>query len=288
MAHSDKDSGNWKARFGCLLRLTITTLFIAVVVLVGAGSFLVYQYFSIASALPSVDDLRQHASQFETTRILDRNKNVLYEVIDPNAGRRNYVTLDKISPYLIATTLATEDKDFYTNPGFDPVAILRALWQNYTSGDVVSGASTITQQLARTLLLSSTERTEQTVQRKAREIVLASEITRRYSKEEILELYLNENNYSNLAYGIEAASETYFNTTADKLTLGQAAFLAGLPQAPSVYNIFSNREGTLARQKQVLVLSYQDSQEKNCIFVGNNIKAVCIDASAATCCRPGN
>jgi penicillin-binding protein 1C len=282
LADHGAGSGRWKTRFGCLVRLTITTLFIAVILLVGAGSFLVYQYFSIASALPSVDDLRQHASQFETTRILDRNKNVLYEVIDPNAGRRNYVTLDKISPYLIATTLATEDKDFYTNPGFDPLAILRALWQNYTSGNVVSGASTITQQLARTLLLSSAERTEQTVQRKAREIVLASEITRRYSKEEILELYLNENNYSNMAYGIEAASETYFSTTADKLTLGQAAFLAGLPQAPAVYNIFSNRDGTLARQKQVLVLSYQVSQEKNCIFVGNNIKAVCIDASAAT------
>ncbi len=275
-------SGSWKKSFGCLLRGTITTLFIAVVFLVGAGSYLVYQYFSIASALPSVDDLRQRASQFETTRILDRNNNVLYEMIDPNAGRRTYVKLDKISPFLIAATLATEDKEFYNHPGFDPVAILRALWQNYTSGNVVSGASTITQQLARALLLTSSERSEQTVQRKAHEIVLASEITRRYSKEEILELYLNEIYYGNLAYGIEAASETYFNTTANKLTLGQAAFLAGLPQAPSIYDIFTNRDATLARQKQVLVLAYQDSQEKQCIFVSNNIQAVCIDATQAT------
>ncbi len=275
-------SGNWKKAFGCLLRGTIIALFIVVVLLVGVGSFLVYQYFSIASVLPSVDDLRQRASQFETTRILDRNGNVLYEMIDPNAGRRTYVTLDKISPYLISATLATEDKDYYSNPGFDPLAILRALWQNYTSGNVVSGASTITQQLARALLLTPTERSEQTVQRKAHEIVLASEITRRYSKEEILELYFNEIYYGNLAYGIEAASETYFNTTADKLTLGQAAFLAGLPQAPSVYDIFTNRDATLVRQKQVLVLAYQDSQEKNCIFVTNDIQPVCIDATQAT------
>lgn len=281
-AAAEPGSGNWKKAFGCLLRLTIITLFIAVIVAVGAGSFLVYQYFSIASALPSVEDLRTHASQFETTRILDRNKNVLYEVIDPNAGRRTYVTLDKISPYLIATTIATEDKDYYTNPGFDPLAILRALWQNYTSGNVVSGASTITQQLARALLLTSAERTEQTVQRKAREIVLASEITRRYSKQEILELYFNEIYYGNLAYGVEAASETYFNTTADKLTLGQAAFLAGLPQAPSVYDIFTNRDATLVRQKQVLVLAYQDSAEKQCIFVADTAQPVCIDATAAT------
>ena len=102
------------------------------------------------------------------------------------------------------------------------------------------------------MLLSPQERSQQTVQRKAREIVLASEITRRYSKDEILELYFNQIYYGNLSYGIEAAAETYFNTSADKLTLGQAAFLAGLPQEPAVYDIFSNRNETLSRQKQVL------------------------------------
>ena len=94
------------------------------------------------------------AAQFETTRILDRNGNVLYEILDPNAGRRTFVPLAKISPYLIAATIATEDREFYNHPGFDPVAIARAFWQNYTTGEVVSGASTITQQLARTLLLT--------------------------------------------------------------------------------------------------------------------------------------
>ena len=270
----------WRRSMGCFLRLAIALLFIGILILVLAGSFAVYQYYSIAASLPSVADLKVRASQFETTRILDRNGNVLYEILDPNAGRRTYVPLEKISPYLIAATIATEDKDFYTHPGFDPLAIARALWQNYTTGEITSGASTITQQLARIVLLPD-ERFQTTIQRKSREIVLAAEITRRYSKEEILELYLNEIYYGNLAYGIEAASETYFNTTADKLNLGQSAFLAGLPQAPGVYDIYNNRTETLNRQKSVLVLMYQDSQEQNCIYVSTNLQKVCVDAQTA-------
>ncbi len=215
---------------GCLVRGLVIMAFSLVIIAILGLSFILVQYFTIAASLPSVDDLRQYASQFETTRIYDRNGSLIYEIIDPNAGRRTYTELDEISPFLIAATIATEDKDFYTNPGFDPLGIVRAFWQNYTSGEVVSGASTITQQLARTLLLSPEERSQVTTQRKAREIVLAAEITRRYSKDEILELYLNEIYYGNLAYGIEAAAETYFNTTADQLNLAQASFLAGLPQ----------------------------------------------------------
>jgi penicillin-binding protein 1C len=182
---------------------------------------------------------------------------------------------------LVAATIATEDKEFYRHPGFDPIAIVRAFWQNYRGGETVSGASTITQQLARTLLLSPEERNEQTYMRKVREAILAAEITRRYSKNEILELYLNENNYGNLAYGIEAAAETYFGTTADKLTLGQAAFLAGLPQAPSVYDVYTNRDVTLARQEQVLRLMLELSQEQNCIRVSNSPEPVCVDIHIA-------
>lgn len=267
---------------GCIIRIVLVTIFLGILISIGILSFFIYKYYSIAATLPNVENLKQHASQFETTRILDRNGNLLYELIDPNAGRRTYVPLDNISPYAIAATIATEDKEFYNHPGYDPVAILRAFWQNYTTGNVVSGASTITQQLARTLLLSPEERNQITAQRKAREIVLAAELTRLYSKEEILELYMNENYYSNMAYGIEAAAETYFNTTADKLTLGQASFLAGLPQAPSVYDIFTNREETLKRHVQVLVLLYEVSQEKGCIDVSTNVQPICIDAEAAT------
>ncbi len=267
--------------WGCFLRGLILLLFGSVIALLIAASYALYQYNVIASTLPSVDDLRARASQFETTRILDRKGHLLYEILDPNAGRRTYIPLEKISPYLVAATIATEDKDFYNHPGFDPIALLRALWQNYTSGEIVSGASTITQQLARALLLSPEERAQRTYRRKAREIILAAEITRRYSKDEILELYLNEIYYGNLAYGIEAAAETYFHTTADKLTLAEASFLAGLPQSPSVYDIYTNREVTLQRQRRVLGLMYTLSREKGCIYVSNSPERICIEATEA-------
>ena len=272
----------WKTRGGCLLRVFIFILFALVGLALLGGSIALYQYYAIARTLPSVSDLRERASQFETTRILDRNGNVLYEIIDPNAGRRTYVSLEKISPYVVAATIATEDKDFYSHPGFDPWAIIRALWENYRTEGQGGGASTITQQLARNLLLSPEERVQRTYTRKAREIILAAEITRRYSKDEILELYLNENYYGNLAYGIEAAAETYFNTAADKLTLGQAAFLAGLPQSPSIYDIYTNPEETLQRHQQVLVLMFQLSLEKGCIPVSNSEEPVCVTPPDAT------
>ena len=275
-------SSKWRRGLGCLLRGMVALLFIVIFVVVAAGSWVVFQYFTIASELPPVDTLRARASQFETTRILDRDGQVLYEILDPNAGRRTNVPLSKVSPYVVAATIATEDKVFYSHPGFDPIAIARAFWSNYTSGEVVSGASTITQQIARTLLLSPEERNQITYERKARELVLASEITRRYSKDEILQLYLNEINYSNLAYGIEAAAETYFSTTADKLTLGQAAFLAGIPQSPAVYDVYTNPEATFRRQKDVVRLMYELSQEEGCIYVSNRPnEPVCVDAAAA-------
>ncbi len=275
------NGSSWKRPVGCLMRIFIVLLFLLVMAGLGVGSFMVYKYFSIAASLPSVDDLRSKASQFETTRIVDRNGNTIYEIIDPNAGLRTFVPLEKISPYLIAATLATEDKDFYTHPGFDPVAIARAMVQNYTSGGITSGASTITQQLARSLLLGADERYQQTVERKTREIVLAAEMTRRYSKEEILELYLNEYYYGKLSYGVEAGAETYFHTTADKLTLGQSAFLAGIPQSPVLYDIESNYEGTMGRFQTVIVLMYQLSQERNCIYVSTSANPVCVDQQAA-------
>jgi len=272
----------WKGRGGCLLRGFIVILFVMVGLALLGGSIALYQYYAIARTLPSVSDLRERASQFETTRILDRNGNLLYEIIDPNAGRRTYVPLERVSPNVIAATIATEDKDFYSHPGFDPVAIIRALWENYRTEGQGGGASTITQQLARNLLLSPEERVQRTYRRKAREIILAAEITRRYSKDEILELYLNENYYGNLAYGIEAAAETYFNKTADQLDLAESAFLAGLPQSPSIYDIYTNPEATLARHQQVLVLMFQLSSDRGCIPVSNSDDPVCVTPPDAT------
>lgn len=260
--------------WGCFIRAIILTLFLVVLGFVLAASYAVIQYASIAANY-KVDTLRSKVSQFETTRILDRNGNVLYEIIDPNAGRRTYVPLNKISPYLVAATLATEDKDFYINPGFDALAILRAMWQNYTLGQVYSGASTITQQLARMVLLPE-ERFTDTIDRKTREIVLAAEITRRFTKDEILELYLNEIYYGQMAYGVEAAAQTYFSVSASQLTLGQAAFLAGIGQAPSVYDIQTNREQTLERFRTVILLTNTLSRERACIQISNAVKPVCV------------
>jgi penicillin-binding protein 1C len=266
---------------GCLLRMAILGLFGLIALLIVLASFALYQYSIISDTLPSVEDLKEHADQFETTRILDREGNLLYEIVDPQAGRRTYVSLDEISPYMVASIIAIEDSQFYSHPGFDPLAIARAYWQSYQKGDIASGASTITQQIARMLLLSPEEASRRTALRKIREVLLATEITRRYTKDEILELYLNQSYFGNLAYGVEAAAETYFNTTADKLTLAQSSFLAGLVQAPSVYDIFTNREATLDRHQQVLMLIVRTSSEQGCIYVSNSTHPICVSAEEA-------
>jgi penicillin-binding protein 1C len=239
----------------CLARfatLGLMSLLIALFVGVGVVSVV---YVDVVSIVPrDIGDLQARALQFETTRIRDSSGKVLYEINDPTGGRRDYVTLDQVSPYVIHATVATEEREFYTNPGFSPPAIARALYQNVSEGQVVSGASTITQQLTRALLLPPEERGEQSVRRKVREIFLAAELGRRFTKDEVLELYLNQIYYGNLAYGIEAASQTYFNKPASELTLAEASFLAGLPQAPALYDPVNNKPATLARQRDVLGL----------------------------------
>ncbi len=269
---------------GCLLRMVIISIFGILLLAIITGSIMLFQYFSIVGAedWPDVGELYQRTSQFETTRILDRNGNVLYEIVDPSGGRRTYVPLDDISPYLVAATLATEDKEFYGHPGFDPMAIVRAFFQNFRSGETVSGASTITQQLAKALFLSSDERNQGTYQRKVKEALLAAELTRLYTKDEILELYLNEIYYGNLAYGVEAASQTYFKVSAKNLDLGQASFLAGLPQLPGIYDIYTNRDTTLLRHQDVLLLMFKASKEQGCIYVSNNPTSICVELDEAT------
>jgi penicillin-binding protein 1C len=276
-----RQANNQKKTSGCLIQGFIISLFTFVTMGLVLVAFGIYQYYSIAATLPSVSDLQQRASQFESTHILDRNGDVLYEINDPNAGRRTYAPLAEISPYLVAATLSTEDKDFYRHGGFDPLAILRAFWENLTSGETVSGASTITQQLARAVLFTPEERDQRTYMRKVREAILSTEIERRYSKEEILELYLNEIYYGNMAYGVEAASETYFGKTAGQLTLAEAAFLAGLPQAPSIYDIYTNRDTTMVRYQSVIMGLLALSSERHCIYVSNSPDPVCVDGPAA-------
>jgi 1A family penicillin-binding protein len=214
-------------------------------------------YLTIARDLPSPEALQAQSAGFVSTRIYDRNGHLLYEIMDPGGGRRILVPYEQISPHLINATVATEDERFWRHPGVDPIAFVRAVYQNVQGGGIVSGFSSIPQQVARLVLLSPEERTQQTLSRKMREMVLASEISRRYTKREILEVYLNEINYGNLAYGVEAAADTYFGKKASDLTLAEAALLAGLPQAPAYWDPYSDLENAKRRQAVVLDLMAQ-------------------------------
>ena len=174
-----------------------------------------------------VDDWRN----FESSFIYDRYGETLYESF--REGRRTYVPLADIPPALIDATLAIEDDTFYSNPGIDVAATMRAFLQYVGLARGSSGGSTITQQLVRNLLFTPQRRAERSIDRKLEEIALALVLTQRKSKDEILELYLNEIYYGNLAYGAQAAASTFFNKDVSRVTLGEAAMLAGLPQAPA-------------------------------------------------------
>jgi 1A family penicillin-binding protein len=228
--------------------LLVTALVLLLLFFVGLiGASTVYAYFALT--LPPPEELGAR-TMFMSTKIYDRNGELLYEVFDADAGRRTMVPIEEIPEDLIEATIATEDKTFYSNPGFDPLAIGRAVWLNLSEGEIVTGASTITQQLVKNIFLSP----EQTMTRKLQEAILAQEITRRYSKDQILEIYLNEIYYGNMTYGIESAAETYFGKRARDLTLAEASLLAGLPQSPSIYDPYTNPEAAKQRQNTVLGL----------------------------------
>ena len=204
-----------------------------------------YAYY--ARDLPDPGQLA-HRQLFQTARIFDRNGALLQELNDPNGGRRTLIQLKDIPSVAQHATVAAEDASFYDNPGFDLRAVIRATYQWIRTGAPQSGASTITQQLVKNTLLGP----EQTAERKIKEAFLAMELTRRYSKDQILEMYMNEIAYGNRAYGIEAAAQTYFGKPAKELTLPEAALLAGLPQAPSLYDPYTNLPAAKDRQSYVL------------------------------------
>ncbi|MEE8390123.1 MAG: PBP1A family penicillin-binding protein [Anaerolineae bacterium] len=203
--------------------------------------------------LPSPDRLYERTTA-TTTRIHDRYGRLLYEILDPHNGAHTPVPLDKVPIACVGATIATEDASFTHNPGVDGWAIVRALWINLRGGEILSGGSTITQQLARNLLLSPEERTEISLERKLRESILAWRLARTFTKDEILTLYLNETYYGNLAYGIEAAARTYFAKSAAELDLAECALLAGLPQSPARYNPLEDPDAAKTRQIVVLGL----------------------------------
>ena len=205
----------------------------------------------LAYDLPGLDELPQRLNS-PSLRITDRNGILLYEALPETGGRHAVLPLESIPLALRQATVATEDHDFYTNPGLDWRGILRAAWTNLRGGETIAGGSTLTQQVARNLLLNENERYERSLRRKLREALLAIQLTWRMEKDAILALYLNQTYYGGMAYGVEAAAQTFFGKPVAELDLAECALLAGLPQAPSIYNPFSNPEAAAERQHQVL------------------------------------
>lgn len=203
--------------------------------------------------LPSIENLERNRP-VASIQILDRKGELIYEVLPRETGRHRGVRLSDIPTDLKYATIATEDNRFYEHHGVDLLGVARSLFVNIKNGRIVLGASTIPQQVVRNLLMEPDERQERSVKRKVREAYLAWRLTLRYSKDEILALYLNNIYYGNLAYGIDAAAHTYFNKSVGDLDLAECALLAGLAQAPEYYNPLITPERAKERQSVVLGL----------------------------------
>lgn len=205
-------------------------------------SFLVFAWY--AKDLPSPSKLSLQTGY--STVFLDRNDKVLYDMYkDKN---RVPVTFDKIPDYLIKATISIEDKNFYSHKGFSQMGMIRAVFNMFIGRGLQSG-STITQQLIKNVLLTN----RQTITRKIQEIILAFEVERRYKKDEILLMYLNEAPYGSSYWGVGTAAKAYFDKSVQDLSLVESAILAGLPQSPSLYSPFIGKEGVWKdRTKSVL------------------------------------
>lgn len=185
---------------------------------------------------------------------IDRIMDVETFVKEKEKNIRSYVLLEDMPNYLIQAIIAVEDVRFYSHSGYDWSSIMRATAHNVESGEIEEGASTITQQLAKNLFLTQ----EQSFTRKVEELFLAMNIEKHFSKNKILELYLNTIYFGSNFYGVESAAEGYFGKTPKELTLAESAMLAGLPNAPSVYSPYVNF--LLAKKRQLVVI---DAMLKN-------------------------
>ncbi len=213
--------------------------------------FIPYNFYILISSLPNPQTLTIRNIPV-TTKIFDRHGSLLYEIYaDQN---RTPIALSQIPDTIKKATISIEDQDFYRHYGFSARAITRALLVDL-QGDKLQGGSTITQQLIKSALLTP----ERTVVRKIKEIILAFWAERLYTKDEILEMYLNQVPYGGTAWGIEAASETYFAKNVKDLSLAEASLLAGLPAAPTLYSPFgAHPELAKQRQKEVLTRMVED------------------------------
>lgn len=210
--------------------------------------FIPFAFYVFLNSLPNPKQLSEREIP-QTTKIYDRNGILLYQIYANE--NRTLVNLNSIPTHLKNATIAIEDKDFYKNPGVDIYAIIRASIANI-SGSPIQGGSTITQQLIKSTLLTP----EITIERKIKEIILAFWAEKIYTKNEILEMYFNQVPYGGTAWGIEAASQTYFGKNVKDLSLAESAFLAGLPQSPTIYSPYEGSNFWKNRQKEVLTKMY--------------------------------
>ena len=245
----------WRALFTLALLVTVIG-----VITVGAVALIAYRTYA-HDLKPPEQAIAE--STIGTSLAYDRTGQIeLYKYVDPLGGLKDPKPLAEISPYLIAATIATEDASFFDNPGVNFQGLMRAAVENLTPfgpGFLEgSGGSSITQQLVKNVYIQHDEQglVPRTVERKIKETVIALELKRTNDDNQILEWYLNQIYYGNFSYGAEAAAKQYFNKSAKDLTLGEAALLAGLPQAPGLYTpvIVENRERAKARQEEVLDL----------------------------------
>ncbi len=204
-------------------------------------------YAYLVSLLPAQIELGTFRAD-QSTKIYDRYGGLLFEVFGEQGGRRTLVAPENISTTLKQAVIATEDPSFYDNSGIDIQGLARAAYYMWRDRGPSVGGSTITQQFIKNTMLTP----EVTLTRKLREAVYAIELTRRYTKDQILGMYLNEINFGNLSYGVQAASQSYFGKDVSRLTVAEASLLAGLPQSPAVYDPCRNPEAARARQAIVL------------------------------------
>lgn len=210
-------------------------------------AFIAFIFIYYAKDLPSSEEILSGRFVAQATQIYDRTgQNLLFEL--HGEENRTMIKLDDLPKYMPEATIAIEDDAFYKHPGFDINGIIRASWKNLTGQKGEQGGSTITQQLIKNTILTP----EKTYSRKFKELILSLELEMKLKKDEILELYLNAIPYGSNAYGVEAASNTYFDKSAKDLTLPEAAMIAGLPKAPTYYSPYIHPDRAKERQKEVL------------------------------------
>ena len=227
-----------------LRMLLIVVGLVSLLVVSGVAVAALWAFTILPRSLPSVTALETF-QPLQGSKIYDDNDELLTEL---HVERRIFVPLAHMPQSLRDAVIATEDRRFYRHWGIDPIGIARAVFSNYRRGRIVEGGSTITQQLTKLLFLTP----DKSLERKMKEAVLALELERRYSKDRILEMYLNQVYYGNGAYGIEAASRTYFGKSVSELAVREAALLAGLPRAPSSYSPFEHPDAAKRRREVVL------------------------------------